>query len=151
MAIYSLLPTQLPAITWRWYSAGSDNIVSTAPLGLLCVNIRWPIYIFIIKQNICITFIQCWTNVEDVGPTLYKCYTNALYLLGSHTSRQTNQNVCDTKRQARFLLMLGQSLRRCPTFNQHWVNVCCLLVCLSWRWELTIDYGHIIHIYGSSY
>ena len=25
-------------------------------------------------QNICITFIQCWTNVEDVGPTLYKCY-----------------------------------------------------------------------------
>ena len=33
-------------------------------------------------QNICITFIQCWTNVEDVGPTLYKCYTNVLYLLG---------------------------------------------------------------------
>ena len=23
-----------------------------------------------------IIFIQCWTNVEDVGPTLYKCYTN---------------------------------------------------------------------------
>ena len=22
-------------------------------------------------QNICITFVQCWTNVEDVGPTLY--------------------------------------------------------------------------------
>ena len=20
-------------------------------------------------QNICITFVQCWTNVEDVGPT----------------------------------------------------------------------------------
>ena len=30
------------------------------------------------KQNICITFIQCWSNVEDVGPTLYKCYTNVL-------------------------------------------------------------------------
>ena len=28
-------------------------------------------------------FIQCWTNVEDVGPTLYKCYTNVLCLLGS--------------------------------------------------------------------
>ena len=27
-------------------------------------------------QNICITFMQYWTNVEDVGPTLYKCYTN---------------------------------------------------------------------------
>ena len=25
-------------------------------------------------KNICITFVQCWTNVEDVGPTLYKCY-----------------------------------------------------------------------------
>ena len=33
-------------------------------------------------QNIFITFIQCWTNVEDVGPTLYKCYTNVLCLLG---------------------------------------------------------------------
>ena len=33
-------------------------------------------------QNICITFVQCWTNVENVGPTLYKCYTNVLCLLG---------------------------------------------------------------------
>ena len=23
-----------------------------------------------------VTFVQCWTNVEDFGPTLYKCYTN---------------------------------------------------------------------------
>ena len=30
----------------------------------------------------CITFIQCWTNVFDVGPALYKCYTNVLCLLG---------------------------------------------------------------------
>ena len=27
-------------------------------------------------------FVQCWTNVEDVGPTLYKCYMNVLCLLG---------------------------------------------------------------------
>ena len=33
-----------------------------------------------------ITFIQCWTNVEDVGPTLYKCYTNVLSLLGNERS-----------------------------------------------------------------
>ena len=32
-------------------------------------------------QNIFITFVQCWTNVEDVGATLYKCYKNVLYLL----------------------------------------------------------------------
>ena len=36
-------------------------------------------------QNICITFIRCRINVEDVGPTLYKCYTNVLCLLGCTT------------------------------------------------------------------
>ena len=35
-----------------------------------------------LTQNISITFAQCWTNVEDVGPTLYKCYTNVVCLLG---------------------------------------------------------------------
>ena len=29
-----------------------------------------------------ITIVQCRTNVEDVGPTLYKCYANVLCLLG---------------------------------------------------------------------
>ena len=33
-------------------------------------------------QNICITFIQCWTNVENVGPMLNKCYINGVCLLG---------------------------------------------------------------------
>ena len=33
-------------------------------------------------ENICITFIQRRSNVFDVGPTLYKCYTNIFYLLG---------------------------------------------------------------------
>ena len=28
------------------------------------------------------TFVQCWTSVEDVGPTLHTCYTNILCLLG---------------------------------------------------------------------
>ena len=28
------------------------------------------------------TFEQCWTNVEDVVSTLYKCYKNVLCLLG---------------------------------------------------------------------
>ena len=30
-------------------------------------------------QSICITFIQRRSNVFDVGPTLYKCYTNILW------------------------------------------------------------------------
>ena len=32
-------------------------------------------------QNICITFVQRRHHVFDVGPTLYKCYTNDLCLL----------------------------------------------------------------------
>ena len=28
------------------------------------------------------TFVQSWANVEDVGPALYKWYTNASRLLG---------------------------------------------------------------------
>ena len=34
-------------------------------------------------QNICIPFIQRRPNVFDAGPTLYKCYTNVLCLLGT--------------------------------------------------------------------
>ena len=30
-------------------------------------------------QNIWITFVQCRPNVFDVGPTLYKCYTNFVF------------------------------------------------------------------------
>ena len=32
-------------------------------------------------RHICITIVQCRPNVFDVGPTLYKCYTNVLCLL----------------------------------------------------------------------
>ena len=32
-------------------------------------------------QHICITFIQGWTNVEDAGLTLYKCYANVWCLV----------------------------------------------------------------------
>ena len=32
--------------------------------------------------NICLTFVQRRPNVFDIGPTLYKCYTNVLCVLG---------------------------------------------------------------------
>ena len=32
-------------------------------------------------QDMCITFVQRRPDVEDVGPTLYKCYTHVLCLL----------------------------------------------------------------------
>ena len=44
----------------------------------------WDLVLYVSSQqtqNICITFIQCWTSVGDVGPTLYKWYTNVLSLL----------------------------------------------------------------------
>ena len=39
-------------------------------------------------QNISIPFIQCRLNVFDVGPTLCKCYTNVLCLLGRRIWQQ---------------------------------------------------------------
>ena len=33
-------------------------------------------------RNICTSFVQRWPNVFDVGPTLCKCHTNVLCLLG---------------------------------------------------------------------
>ena len=41
---------------------------------------------------ICITFIQRRPNVFDVGPTLYKCYTNVLCLLGMYVSPMSINN-----------------------------------------------------------
>ena len=34
------------------------------------------------KLNICISFIKCWTNIEDVGSMVYKCFTNVLCSAG---------------------------------------------------------------------
>ena len=54
-------------------------------------------------------FMQCWTNVENVGPTLCKCYTNVLCLVGRRrTFSQTSINVGS---------MLGQRRRRSPSIK----------------------------------
>ena len=59
-----------------------------------------------------ITFIQCWTNVEDVGSTLYKCYTNVLRLLGkvSEASEAPPPIRSDTKRDPPDCVKLGHLL-----------------------------------------
>ena len=57
-------------------------------------------------QNISITFVYCWPNVEDLGPTLYKCYTQVLCLLGAEKVRWIN-----------VILMLSQRRRRCANFK----------------------------------
>ena len=48
--------------------------------GLTCITNTYKITQE--AQNIYIACIQCRHDVEDVGPTLYKCYTNVLCLLG---------------------------------------------------------------------
>ena len=74
-------------------------------------------------------FIQCWTNVEDVGPTLHKCYTNVLCLLGRRTFSQT--------------LYISAMLVQCwasvadvgLTLKQRWVSV---------RWSSIQSYNQVI-------
>ena len=51
---------------------------------ITCFNMTWFFRTHPSKKK-CITFLQCWANVEDVRPTLYKCYTNVLRLLGCLT------------------------------------------------------------------
>ena len=41
---------------------------------------RFPGFTPQLTQNICVTFIQCRTNVKNGQPALYKCYTNVLWL-----------------------------------------------------------------------
>ena len=55
----------------------------------------WPTVCETFQQthSICITFVQRRPNVFDVGPTLYKCYTNVLCLLGCQTIKHDRDNV----------------------------------------------------------
>ena len=57
----------------NWWNAYFAQIMQL----LLCVHCPTQQ-----THNICITFLQRRPNVFDVGPTLYKCYTNVLCLLG---------------------------------------------------------------------
>ena len=45
-------------------------------------------------QNVCITFIQRRPNVFEIGPTLYKSYTNVVCLLGEHIRWQRPVVTC---------------------------------------------------------
>ena len=67
-------------------------------------------------QNILITFVQRWSSVEDIGPTLYKCYTNRLCLLRlchifsveSILSRLINKSEAITKQNKHFFIKQKQ-------------------------------------------
>ena len=55
--------------------------------------------------------MQCWTSVEDVGPTLYKCYTNVLCLLGQEDFLSNIVHLFNVGS------MLGQRRRRWPNIK----------------------------------
>ena len=84
-------------------------------------------------QNICIAFIQCWPNVFDVDPTLYKCYTHVSCLLGwriaflHDTADKFNTIITDTlaqrcswRSQSNTTPSVGFDSG--PTLKQRWVN-----------------------------
>ena len=80
-------------------------------------------------QNIWITFVQCWTNVEDVGPTLYKWYTNVLCLLG----------YCRAKPKGSICMLTFHVIRYCILVCR---VVCCQAnpqgsICLLYTWADT--------------
>ena len=77
---------------WHCPSAGSPTSTLLRYCALIVAvwiwfsNIKNPFFISLVvsqqTQNICITFVQRRPNVFDFGPTLYKCYTIFLCLLG---------------------------------------------------------------------
>ena len=74
----------------KWYSFHSTFVIYKDTLGIQQLT-RYDqvkdMYSFFFyqnsrgvckqTQNICMTFVQCWINVENISPTLYKCCTNA--------------------------------------------------------------------------
>ena len=58
-------------------------VFSPKYLKILIVSYEIPSsHFFSSNKFLVITFMQCWTNVEGVEPTLYRCYANGLCLLG---------------------------------------------------------------------
>ena len=82
-------------MTTRWF-----NVVPlSTTLTQLQINILWAFSLLGCHvhldqaatqrtQNICITFVRRRPNVFDVGPFLYKCYTDVSCLLGIHPLRR---------------------------------------------------------------
>ena len=84
----------LQPLPGKVYQADDEDSANTKHLYNICTMLgqrrrRWADVVqnicITFVRNICITFVQRWANVEDVGPTLYKWYTNVLCLLGIDT------------------------------------------------------------------
>ena len=73
--------------TWRpeW---GSNTRSPTFQAGCFNHSTRAPPSSPVNTRHIWRTFVQCWTNVKNFGPTLYKCQRNILCLLGHALQQQ---------------------------------------------------------------
>ena len=86
--------------------------------------------------------MQCWTNVEDVGPTLYNCYTTVWtqgqslwVILPGH--RESNSSVCEWR-------LLGRSALRDMKRRTGWWN------CGSWMGKLQLpDFEILVYFWAS--
>ena len=67
-------------------------------------------------QNICITFVQRWPNVFDVGPTFHKCYANVLCLLDNTLLYYRSRLICHRweRRGCFFAIGIFRCWRTCP-------------------------------------
>ena len=75
---------------WSWILAGRWPANKLTILLLVSRDGLTPrLYRHPVNTKHLYDFIQYWTNVEDVGPTLHKCYANVLCLLGRRTFSQT--------------------------------------------------------------
>ena len=65
-----------------------DSLFQISECAFVSGTPIWDLYSLAVKhretQNSFITFIQRRTNVVDVGPTLYKCYSN-VFVFAGHT------------------------------------------------------------------
>ena len=62
--------------SWIWTSLNGNCVIN--------VGIEYPVSTI----HLFYVFTQCWTNVEDAEPELYKCYTNVLCLLGIYYKKK---------------------------------------------------------------
>ena len=76
-------------------SVDSRDYVLTSSTPRVC----WAAFNPVNTQNICIPFVQCWTNVEDVGPTLYKSMLYKCFVLAGN-SRWSGIAYCWRRLQA---------------------------------------------------
>ena len=88
------------------------DCITAGMLKLLDPSLYWQLLTCPVNAKHLYDFMQCWTNVEDVGPTLYKCYTNVLCLLGRGLSlKHCRLHLFNVGS------MLGQRRRRWPSIK----------------------------------